>query len=54
MIVAAQATIGSQNFSSTMPADELPKMRGNGWGSVLHSIATVCWIISARANVEST
>ena len=30
------------------------KMRGNGCGSVLHSIAANCWTISASASVEST
>ena len=28
--------------------------RGNGCGSVLHSMAVSCWIISAKASVDST
>ena len=52
-ITAAHATTGSQNFSSHTPAPT-PSSRGNGCGSVLHSIAASCWIISAAANVEST
>ena len=53
MITAAQASSGSQNFSSE-PRRPTPKMRGNGCGSVLHSIAVNCCIISASASVEST
>ena len=32
----------------------MSKSRGNGCGSVLHSIAVNCWTISASASVEST
>ena len=52
-MVVAQAATGSQNFSSQTPLP-MPNTRGNGCGSVLHSIAVTCWIISASARVEST
>jgi hypothetical protein len=52
-MVSAQATSGSQNFSSDTP-EPRPKSFGKGCGSVLHSMAVTCWIISASASVEST
>ena len=52
-MVSAQATTGSQNFSSKTPLPH-PIRRGNGCGSVPHLIAATCWIISASARVEST
>ena len=52
-MVAAQASTGSQYFSSQTPSPS-PTRRGKGCGSVLHRIAAVCWTISASARVDST
>ena len=52
-MVMAQATTGSQNFSSHTPLPS-PISFGKGCGSVPHLIAAICWIISATASVDST
>ena len=52
-MVITHAAIGSQNVWSKPPRG-ISKMRGNGCGSVLHSIAANCCTIKASANVEST
>ena len=52
-MVTAHASIGSQNCWSKPPR-AMSNSRGNGCGSVLHSMAVNCWTISAKASVEST
>ena len=54
-MVTAQASSGSQNFwSNDAPSGSIGISTGNGCGSVPHSMAVTCWIISAKASVDST
>ena len=56
-MVTMQASTGSQNFWSTMPRIEFASIgisTGKGYASVPYSMAVTCWIISAKASVDST